>query len=117
MSSLDSRRSFFSLAAASAALVACRPEPRIEAESARSSPLPAGSAAPRSKPDSDEAGEEEEVSAVEDLMREHGVIRRVLVLYRETASRLRLNAASVPAATLQRAATLLRTFGEDYHER
>src|SRR5271157_743897 len=34
--------------------------------------------------------DEKEVSAVEDLMREHGVIRRALLVYREGASRLRV---------------------------
>jgi len=50
-------------------------------------------------------------------MREHGVIRRVLVVYREVASRLRLAPTSVPTDSLHRAATLMQTFGEDYHER
>jgi hemerythrin-like domain-containing protein len=50
-------------------------------------------------------------------MREHGVIRRVLVVYREAASRLRTKPASVPPDALQKAATLIRSFGEDYHER
>jgi hemerythrin-like domain-containing protein len=58
-----------------------------------------------------------EVTAVEDLMREHGVMRRALVVYRETASRLRTSAASVPPDALQKTARLFRDFGEDYHER
>jgi hemerythrin-like domain-containing protein len=57
------------------------------------------------------------VGAVEDLMREHGVIRRLLVVYRESATRLQANAASVPHEALLDAARLMRTFGEDYHER
>lgn len=61
--------------------------------------------------------EEDEVGAVEDLMREHGVIRRVLVVYRACAPKLRANASSVPPDPLQRAAKLMRSFGEDYHER
>jgi len=60
---------------------------------------------------------DEEVSATEDLMREHGVIRRVLVVYRETSVRLRVKPASVAPDALQRAAKLIRTFGEDYHEK
>ncbi|MEO9185497.1 MAG: hemerythrin domain-containing protein, partial [Kofleriaceae bacterium] len=60
---------------------------------------------------------DEDVGAVEDLMREHGVIRRVLVVYRESAARLRTDAASVPPDALQKAARLFRSFGEDYHER
>jgi hemerythrin-like domain-containing protein len=50
-------------------------------------------------------------------MREHGVIRRVLVVYREASARLRAKPASVAADALQQAAKLIRTFGEDYHER
>ena len=33
--------------------------------------------------------EEKEVGAVEDLMREHGVIRRAILVYREAATKLR----------------------------
>jgi hemerythrin-like domain-containing protein len=58
-----------------------------------------------------------EVGATEDLMREHGVIRRILVVYREAAARLRSAPSSVPLEALQKAARLLRAFGEDYHER
>jgi len=62
-------------------------------------------------------GGEEDISATEDLMREHGVLRRVLVVYRETAGLLRAGAESLDAAALGEAAALFRTFGEDYHER
>jgi hypothetical protein len=48
-------------------------------------------------------GKEKEVGAVEDLMREHGVLRRVLLVYQETATRIRANTALDPAA-LNRAA-------------
>jgi hemerythrin-like domain-containing protein len=57
-----------------------------------------------------------EVTATEDLMREHGVLRRALVVYREFAAKLRANAA-VPQDPLLRAIQLFRAFGEDYHER
>lgn len=57
-----------------------------------------------------------EVGAVEDLMREHGVIRRAILVYRATAARLR--AGDPPdMAALRRTTKLLREFGEDYHER
>ena len=59
----------------------------------------------------------EDVSATEDLMREHGVLRRILVVYREIAPVLRATPASLDAAALGQAASLFRTFGEDYHER
>lgn len=61
--------------------------------------------------------EDEDVGAVEDLMREHGVIRRVLVVYRESAARLRLSPMAVPPGALQKAAQLMQNFGEDYHEK
>jgi hemerythrin-like domain-containing protein len=90
----DRRRAFLSLAGV--ALVACR-----------------GAASPSSDHDDDDDG----VSATEDLMREHGVIRRVLVVYRECASRLRASASAPVGESLQRAASLMRKFGEDYHEK
>jgi len=61
--------------------------------------------------------EEPEVTATEDLMREHGVIRRALLVYIETVPKLRQNPSSIDAAALRQAAQLFRTFGEDYHER
>jgi len=61
--------------------------------------------------------EGEDVGAIEDLMREHGVIRRILVVYRESALRLRTDAASVSPDALSRAARLMQDFGENYHER
>lgn len=57
-----------------------------------------------------------DVLAVEDLMREHGVLRRVLLVYAQAAEQLRQRQA-VPAQALHRAAQLFRRFGEDYHER
>lgn len=60
---------------------------------------------------------EPEVTATEDLMREHGVIRRALLVYFETAPKLRRNPVSVDPAALRQTAQLFRTFGEDYHER
>lgn len=62
-------------------------------------------------------GNEPEVTATEDLMREHGVLRRALLVFLEVVPKLRQNAAGVDAAALQQTAKLFRTFGEDYHER
>jgi hemerythrin-like domain-containing protein len=59
---------------------------------------------------------EEDVSTVEDLMREHGVLRRVLLVYGETIRRIRAN-EDVPAGAVAGAAELIRTFVEDYHEK
>jgi hemerythrin-like domain-containing protein len=60
---------------------------------------------------------EPEVTATEDLMREHGVLRRALLVYFETAPRIRSQAGSVDASTLYQTAQLFRDFGENYHER
>ncbi|HYW71931.1 MAG TPA: hemerythrin domain-containing protein [Pyrinomonadaceae bacterium] len=56
------------------------------------------------------------VTATEDLMREHGVLRRALLVYAESVPKLRADASSVSPDALQRTARLFRTFGEDYHE-
>ena len=72
---------------------------------------------PASEKAKENEGKEPEVTATEDLMREHGVIRRALLVYYEVIPQLRQNAAGVDAAALQQAAKLFRTFGEDYHER
>lgn len=70
-------------------------------------------AAPAGKPSSSPR----EVLAVEDLMREHGVIRRVLLVYAEAGERLLTGRGEVPVPALIKAAGLMRRFGEDYHER
>jgi len=58
-----------------------------------------------------------EVTATEDLMREHGVLRRALLVYTAAATKLRGNASTVPPDALQKTAKLFREFGEDYHEK
>jgi hemerythrin-like domain-containing protein len=59
----------------------------------------------------------ESVSATEDLMREHGVLRRALNVYADLARRLEAKSRGVDAPALADAAKLFRDFGEDYHER
>ncbi len=59
----------------------------------------------------------QEVSAVEDLMREHGVLRRALLVYAAIVSKLRDNPSPAIPEALQKTAKLFRAFGEDYHER
>src|SRR5205823_190377 len=59
---------------------------------------------------------EEEVSAPEDLMREHGVLNRVLLIYEEGLRRLRAR-EDIPPDVFHKTATLVRKFVEDYHER
>jgi len=50
-------------------------------------------------------------------MREHGILRRALLVYGEAALRIRKSAADVPPEALKKTAALFRTFGEDYHEK
>jgi hemerythrin-like domain-containing protein len=107
----EDRRAFLLFAGAGTLLASCTSESQIRRET-----VPSGSPSP--KPAQNKAEDEEkEVSATEDLMREHGVIRRALVVYREAAAGLRSKPAAVPTAELQKAAQLLRAFGEDYHEK
>ena len=101
MSGHEGRRGFLSFAGAAALLIGAPGSLRAEEKSD-------GAGKPEDKDD---------VGAVEDLMREHGVIRRVLVVYRELAIKLRAKPAAVSASALNQAAKLMRTFGEDYHER
>ena len=75
--------------------------------------LAAGKHISKAKPKS----EEKATGAVEDLMREHGVLRRCMLVYRECAGRLRIEPKDVDAAALNDTANLFRSFGEDYHEK
>jgi hemerythrin-like domain-containing protein len=61
-------------------------------------------------------GQEEEVSPPEDLMREHGVLKRVLLIYGEALRRINAKQDFSPEA-LADAAKIIRSFVEDYHER
>jgi hemerythrin-like domain-containing protein len=72
---------------------------------------------PQEKPQDKKEESEPEVTATEDLMREHGVIRRALLVYAQLADKLRTSPGSIDAAALHKAGQLFRTFGEDYHER
>lgn len=58
----------------------------------------------------------EEVSPAEDLMREHGVLVRVLLIYREAMRRMDAH-EELPPEVLSGAASLVRRFIEDYHEK
>jgi hemerythrin-like domain-containing protein len=61
-------------------------------------------------------GEPEEVGAAEDLMREHGVLNRILLIYEEGLRRLR-SKEDVPPEIFHKPAQLVRKFVEDYHEK
>jgi hemerythrin-like domain-containing protein len=62
------------------------------------------------------AAEEEEVSPAEDLMREHGVLKRVLLIYEEAIRRMTAN-QELPVETVADSAKIIRNFIEDYHEK
>src|SRR4051812_37692681 len=64
-----------------------------------------------------EEEKDKEVEAAEDLMREHGVLRRALLVYSEAASRIVRSSNDVPVTELGHTAALFRSFGEEYHER
>ena len=65
---------------------------------------------------SKEKHEEEEVSAVEDLMREHGLLERLLLVYEASTRRLTAN-DDVPLELIHKAAKINRDFIENYHEK
>ncbi|MGZ6163474.1 MAG: hemerythrin domain-containing protein [Myxococcaceae bacterium] len=60
--------------------------------------------------------EEKPVSPTEDLMREHGVLRRILLVYAEVIRRADAG-QPVEAEPIAKAATIVRAFIEDYHEK
>jgi hemerythrin-like domain-containing protein len=59
---------------------------------------------------------EEEVAPPEDLMREHGVLKRVLLVYEEAIRRIE-GKQDLPPDAVRRGADIIRTFIEDYHEK
>ncbi len=59
---------------------------------------------------------EAEVGPPEDLMREHGVLKRVLLVYGEALRRLDAK-QDLPPEALAEAAGIIRSFVEDYYEK
>jgi hemerythrin-like domain-containing protein len=74
------------------------------------------SACARGRDEEGKEGKEAEVTANEDLMREHGILRRILIIYREAAPKIVASSAAVDAGALGNAARLFQAFGERYHE-
>lgn len=70
----------------------------------------------KTAPPKKEEKKEEEVSPAEDLMREHGVLNRLLLVYEEGLRRLEGH-KDLPPETLGGAARIIREFIEDYHEK
>jgi hemerythrin-like domain-containing protein len=70
------------------------------------------------KPEAQKAApeKEEEVSTNEDLMREHGVLNRILLIYDEVHGRIQAKKDFDPAV-IGSAAGLIKSFIEDYHEK
>jgi hemerythrin-like domain-containing protein len=60
--------------------------------------------------------EEEDVAPPEDLMREHGVLKRVMLVYEEAIRRIDSKQDLSPDA-VRNSAGIIRTFIEDYHEK
>ena len=64
----------------------------------------------------EEEGEGQEVSPPEDLMQEHGLLNRVLLIYDTCRAHL-MDKTSFPMEAIANSATIVRTFVEDYHEK
>lgn len=60
--------------------------------------------------------EKTEVTVIEDLMREHGLLRRILLIYEHCASCLE-HKKTFDHHILKQAGTLIQTFIENYHEK
>jgi hemerythrin-like domain-containing protein len=60
--------------------------------------------------------EEEDVAPPEDLMREHGVLKRVMLVYEEAMRRIN-SQQDLPPEAVRNGAGIIRTFIEDYHEK
>jgi hemerythrin-like domain-containing protein len=67
------------------------------------------------QPKKEEEGEED-VAPPEDLMREHGVLKRVLLVYDEAIRRIDAH-QDLPPDAVRDSAAIIRTFIEDYHEK
>jgi hemerythrin-like domain-containing protein len=61
-------------------------------------------------------GEEIEVSTNEDLMREHGILNRILLIYEEMTKRIEMN-GEFSFDLFKKTVTLTQDFVENYHEK
>lgn len=76
----------------------------------------AGCASYRTAPPRGDEGEEVEVTPGEDLMQEHGVLERILLIYDEAGRRMDAG-DPLDVVVVTRAAGIIRSFIEDYHEK
>jgi len=60
--------------------------------------------------------QEEDVSTNEDLMREHGVLNRILLIYEEARRRVQ-GKEKLDLDVISKSASLIKRFIEDYHEK
>lgn len=87
-------------------------------ETQPATPATTATAATTTTPATTQAAQEEEVSPAEDLMREHGMLRRVLLIYRECMRRLDgEDANGLKLQIVSDSAKIVRSFVEDYHEK
>jgi hemerythrin-like domain-containing protein len=63
-----------------------------------------------------QARTENEIAPAEDLMREHGVLRRIFLVYEEIIRRVD-NGQDIPVDTVRMSADIVHTFIEEYHEK
>jgi hemerythrin-like domain-containing protein len=101
------RRSFLWMTAGGGVLL-------LPEQIARQQRSPATSVNKKNQDEHENGGED--VSPPEDLMREHGVLKRVLLVYREVIRRVN-GREDVPPEAVHDSAGIIRRFIEDYHEK
>jgi len=73
-------------------------------------------ASPAAAKKAEAENKEEDVSPGEDLMREHGILKRILLVYGDYLHKLR-SKQDLPPEPLANSAKIIRSFIEDYHEK
>lgn len=106
MERFSSRRNFIQKTglAAAATLIFVKPSSLLAQE------------ATEKEPEKEEAEGEVPVSTTEDLMREHGLLRRILLVYEESARRIE-SGARLASDAIVSSAKIVQTFVENYHEK
>ncbi len=69
-----------------------------------------------SKEEEEDEDDDDDVSAVEDLMREHGALNRILLIYEECQRRIR-GKKEFKMKVVAEATSIIRNFIENYHEK